>query len=458
MFNYIKLLLKKNKNIMLLLSIFNVNNNSNNNNINKKNEFLDKNKLIVDIINKNYNCKNNRIKLLLIKKYLKEKNENNIIKKKNILNNIKKESIIEENNFKFSNFLYNKINYPNSILSNYKKNELKNLKSFFNFIIKQDKFLKKRYCKSKHFKKLAPKKLYYLQSKFAKKTAYHDRIFNMFFNHVNAIPKKRRMRRKHFIAKWVHKLNERSKILFFQGRPKKMRQFKKLRKIFKKRIIVELKKDFKVNFKKYSYEKKIYKKNIILNTWKKIIYNINNYKIRTKYNLALKNNINSTKKIYKKLNFKFFKIVKKKYLPLFKIRKEKFKFSPNFTFRKRRRLRYSNYRLIYTRGVFRRTYFNYSKFHYRRFWVKGSKNKLILEKEKLIDSEYYYMDMDPVLCLLKSKNISLTSEYFDYLSLIISDKSISLLFYVFLYIPLILFIHLIRKEYYKRKKNINATK
>jgi len=235
--------------------------------------------------------------------------------------------------------------------------------------------------------------------------------------------KKKERRRGNYIARLLRKKRE---IIFFQNRPKN-RYFKKMYKQNKK-ILLNLKKQYEINFKKYNYEKKNYKKNIILNLWRKFFYGNNVFKKRIKYNLGLIKKYSNIQ-YYKKRDAKVFSKYKLKYFPIFR------------------------YRRIVTgpRRSFRRTYFHYGKYRYQTYWLKNCKNKIILEKEKLIDSEYYYLDPGLLLLKLNLKDVSFNYDSFDYLTSSIQDKGFSILFYIFGYIPLIFFIHLIRKEYYKIK-------
>ena len=385
-----------------------------------------KNKIITRVLINKFDYKDNKINLLLLKKINKLNKNLNYLESINILKN---NGFIEKNNINFINYIYNKINYPNILLNDIKKKKLINFKKYINILNKQDIFLKKKYRKSRIFIKLNPstERLSYLHSKHSRRGTFHDRLFDNSFKYVNAIQKKKKERRRgNYLARL---LNRKTKILFFQGRPK-IRYFKFIGKIHKQDLLL-LKKNYPINFKKFTYEKKRYKKNIISEIWRKIIYKGNFYKKRVRYNLSEKKNIKSTIRIHKKRTSFFLSTYKRKYFPRFKVKGKAYATSPRFSLK--------------------RKYFVYSKLNYRKYWEKGCKHKIILDKEKFIDSEYYYLDPGLILIKLKLKNISLNYESFDYISSIIQDKGFSLLFYIFLYCPLVLCIHLIRKEYYKIK-------
>ena len=119
------------------------------------------------------------------------------------------------------------------------------------------------------------------------------------------------------------------------------------------------------------------------------------------------------------------------------------------------KVRYRKIRLKWvlpSKGVKTR-YFYYSNYRYHRYWIKGNKKKIILDREKLIDSEYHYIDPTIVLFKLKLKKFDFNYESFDFLASIIQDKGFSILLYVFMFIPIKILIHNIKKLYYRNKIN-----
>ena len=444
MFKFIKSVLinKVIKNVLLSLSLFSIFKSNNNNIKIKENnkEITNKNKLITSIIVENNSCNKNKINLILLNKILKVKNKKKLIKDYNILNN---NGIIEHYNPKYINYVHKKLCYPNIFLNNYNNNkEIKNLRKDLFFFYKQDIFIQKKFKKSRAYQQINPKKLFFIQSKYAQRTAHLDREFHKHFHHVNAIPKKTQEIKRNFIARLL--LKQREKIMFFQGRPKII-YFKKLNKINKK-INLKLKKEYLINFKKNLSEKKVYKKNNFLNLFQKYFYKTNIYKKRMNYNLFIKNNTNSSLTLYRYKYLKKIKELRKEY----SLKRRLLPRIKDSIFHKIRRKKIIK-KWVYSSNGLKTKYFYYSKYRYHRYFIKGTKKKIILNKENIIDSEYYYLDPSLLFLKLKLKKFNFNYESFDLLSSMIQDKGFSILLYVFIYIPIILFIHVIRKEYYKIK-------
>lgn len=446
MLDKIKLLIKKVlKKYMLLLFFFKINNKDNNlKEIKKKDNYILSNKIVTNLFIKEYDYKTHKINLLLLSKALKKNNNNNNIFIKNSFN-FQKNGIIESKNINFFNYIFNNTNYPNIFLDNKKKKEILKIRKFFLFFCKQDLILQKKYNFSNKYTIVNNQKFSYLKSKFAKRTCYHDREFDKIFKHVNAIVEiKKEPVKRNFIARLLQK--QREKIMFFQGRPK-IYYFYRLKKLENKKI-KELNKKFLIDFKKNTYEKNIYIKNSILNIWRKYIYQGNLYNKKLKYNLTAQKHIRA---IYYRKNrdIEVLSLNKLRFIPL--------EFSVKRFYIKRRSIkgfpiRHKKIRIIISspKYVYKRPYFGYSKYLYKRYWIKSQKNKIILDKEKIIDSEYNYIDPGLVLLKFKLKNVSLNYEYFDFIATFIQDKGFTMLFYIFIYIPIILCIHYIRKHYFRK--------
>lgn len=480
MLNYIKLLIKKKfKNFITGWIFFKLNIMDDSikkfEKKEKENKILLENKIIINNFIKNYQSKNNnnRILLLLLDKvYNNNKDikyfQNINIKRLNINN------IIENKNINFINYINNKINYPNIFIDNYNKKQLINIRKNLFFFFKHDLLLKKKYKKSIIFLKANPKKLNYLESQKALRIDNCFKEYNRVFRYVNVIvPIKKERKKRGFLARLLQKQREMARpkkyTMFFQGRPK-IYYFRNLRKINKEQLI-EIKKKFPIDFKNYIYEKKRYIKNYKSNIWTNFIYRGYLYKKRIKYNLTAERRriikiVNNLRKqdIYRANRVEVLIANKrKKYLPsVYKLPSKKFYPASKIKtlniitriikIKSTKLIRLSRkYQVIASnKRIFKRKYFIYSKYIYEKYWLKGSKHKIILEKEKNISSEYYYIDPIIILLKLKLKNISLNYESFDFISSIIQDKGFSILFYIFVYIPIILCIHYIRKQFYKK--------
>ena len=441
MFGYIKNILKNKiiKNILVSLSILNIfkrNNTSDNNN--------DSSKLVTQIIIENNSCNKNKINLILLSKSLKLNNKKKLIKNYNVLNDT---GIIEQdNNQKYKEYINKKLCYPNIFFNNYNKKEIKNFRKYLFYLYKQDMFMQKKFKKSRIFNQINTKKLDYFKAKYSNKADYIDQRFHIFYHYVNAIPKKEKEVKRHFIARLL--VRQREKIMFFQGRPKNM-YFKKLNKL-NKIDYIKLKKNYLINFKKNVSEKKIYKKNGFLDSFNKFCYKTNLYKTRINHNLnnsSIKNYYKSGRDIYKYQYLKYLRSLRRKERLL------KFKFFIRTRESSFLKVRYNKIRLKWVDPLkcVKTKYFYYSNYRYHRYWIKCK--KIIIDREKVIDAEYNYIDPTILLYKLKLKEFDFNYESFEALASIIQDKGFSILLYVFMFIPIKIVLHNLKKLYYRNKVN-----
>lgn len=421
---------------LLAMYFFNIFNNKSD----KKNNDLKKinNKIDTQVFVNNY-LKNDKLNYILLKIVLKKDKNINTSKCLNIINN---DINIEKYNYNYLKYLKNYLSYPDVSLDYFNINYKHNFKNYLYFLYKQDKILIKKYKRAKVFRRIMTNNHYYLQAKRNKNSWYHDKVFLFYFNYVNSMKKKRRERKLSFIKRILKKSKEK---FSFQYRPKN-NYFKKLRKFNRKKII-ELTKGYDLNFKKNLFTKKAYKKNNLLKNLRNNIYFKEDLRKRIKYNFNIKD----------KTDLKFIKyrgIVlinknKKKNLFLIDFNKLLTKDTNNLyavkIFKKNRFLEGIT-KFYNTRACYKRKNFYKNKSYYQKYWENNNnvKSKVLLYKENLLKTEYYYLDPGFLFIRFNLRDINFNYQYLDAFITTIESKGFFVIVYIFFYIPIFVFISLIK--------------